>query len=270
MTEEKTKIIVLTRFSVYNYPGGMTATYLPHVKTEQDFINHIYSNKRLDNKLNSFTNITLPSIVSQTYEPYKWLIFYSKQLPNKYKKWLTETVSQYPYIELVLTERFDDVSTEDIIEPYLPKTKYMTVRIDDDDGFAPNYFSLLAKKYKPNTVFSPNNGYTVSDYNFKTQKGKAVPFKWATCAATGLAYTAGNVFGLGDHSLLHKKNGINIVYFDQPGLTIRIVNDSNLSKAKHTDGVTPIEFSFKGFIKGKNNTRRKRNTRIASRKNLTL
>ena len=40
------KIIVLTRFSVYNYPGGMTATYLPHVKTEQDFIDHLYSKKK--------------------------------------------------------------------------------------------------------------------------------------------------------------------------------------------------------------------------------
>jgi hypothetical protein len=263
------KILVLTRFSVYNYPGGMTATYLPHVKTEQDFIDHLYSKERLTNKLNSFLNLTLPSIVSQSYKPYKWLIFYSKQLPNKYKKMLTEAISKYPYIELVLTERFDNVSTEDIIAPYVPNSPYITVRIDDDDAFAPNYFSLLRKNYKPNTVYSPNNGYTVSDYNFTTQKGKAVPFKWITCAATGLAYSNGNVFALGDHSLLHKKPGVNIVYLNNTGLTIRIVNESNLSKATHSDGIAPIDFSFKQFIQGKKKlTIRTRNSKKESRKNL--
>ena len=57
MATNEVKIIVLTRFSVYNYAGKMTARYMPHVKTEEDFIKYLYSKERLDTKIKSLCKV---------------------------------------------------------------------------------------------------------------------------------------------------------------------------------------------------------------------
>lgn len=241
----------------------MVKKHEPSVKTEQDYLDYVYSKKRLDEKIKAFTEFTLPSIASQTHIPFKWYVFYSKQLPKKYKEQLNQAVKQYSYIDLILVKNNNDM--QKYIKDHSPKNPYITVRIDDDDALAPNYLDILSKQYKPNLIISPIHGYKLSNYNFQTQVGRVSHFSYKKNigAASALSYTDNNVFSLGDHTKIYKTHK-NILFLKTPGVFIRLINHSNLSKPTHTKGASIRSFSFKRFLQS-----RKNKTMKKSRKSLT-
>jgi hypothetical protein len=209
--------------------------------------------------MTAFTRLTLPIIASQKYKPAKWLIFYSEHLPAPYKKRLEQAAHSHAFIELVHVAKYSDINPA--IKRRAPPSPYITVRLDDDDALGVNYFSILAANYKPHTIFSPNNGFMLSDYNFQKQTGTASPYSYehGICAASGLAHTDHNVFTLGNHMTVHKSHK-NIVYLKEPALFIRLIGSSNLSAPKHRSHPTP--FSFRQFLHPTNSTRKKRTSEL--------
>lgn len=233
MEHNKIKIIVLTRFSVYMYNSGMVQKHKKNVQSKEDYINLIYSKKRLDEKLFGFSALTLPSIVSQTYSPYNWYIFYSKELPSYYKDQMEKLIKPYPFIQLILVKSADTINSKR--KQYAPSSPYISVRLDDDDALNINYFKILASNYKPNYILSPVNGLTLSNIDKSTLVGKSSKFSYKNniCAASGLAYADHNVFALGSHRHLHETH-TNIIYLKNPELFVCIMNNVNVSVRKHT------------------------------------
>lgn len=255
MGSKEVQLIVLTRFSVYNFPSGFISTYRKDIHTHEDYIKYMYSRERMESKIAAFTQLSVPSIVAQTRAPSKWLIFISEQLPGTYKKQLENSIRGLTMAEIVLVENIGDINVK--LEERVPTTPYITVKLDDDDALAPNYFNLLVTSYKPHTIFTPVSGFMLSDYNFQKQTGMSSNYSYSkrVCAATGLAYTDNNVFSLGNHVNIHKEHK-NIVYLKDKGLFIRLINESNLSDPKHHRITSP--FSFKAFLHPTKNYTRKR------------
>jgi hypothetical protein len=241
------KIILTTPFSIYRYPSGFAAKHQPHIKTREDYMNHMYSDDRLNTKFDAFEHVTVPSINAQTHKNYTWNVVHSPHLPEKYMDRLRRIAQTTPNMKLISVNDFSQFNSA--VSGLLPSSKFINVRLDDDDALHPGYFSLLASNYKPGRILSPVNGYMISKYDHTKKRGKASVFNYPapTCAASGLGIADNNVFALGSHSKIHMNN-TNIKYLKQKGLFIRMVHPRNSVTTKHSGKKFPI--SVNKYIKG--------------------
>jgi hypothetical protein len=247
MDKKNVQVIVTTPFSIYNYPSGMVKTHQPHIKNKDDYMNHMYSDDRLNTKFDAFEGVTVPSINGQTHKNYKWLVVHSPHLPELYMDRLRRIAQTTPNMKLVPVKTY--ASFNSAISKRLPSSGFINVRLDDDDALHPDYFNLLASNYKPGLIQTPVNGYKVSNYNYTKKCGKASVFKYpsSTCAASGLAIADNNVSKLGRHTNVHKKHK-NIKYLKQKGLFLRMMHDHNFGTARNFTKKFPI--SVHHYIKG--------------------
>jgi len=172
---------------------------------------------------------------------------HSPHLPEKYMDRLRRIAQTTPNMNLVSVNSFDEF--DPAISSRLPKSKFIHVRLDDDDALHPGYFNLLASNYKPGLILSPVNGYMVSNYDHIKKHGKASVFNWRIpiCAASGLAIADQNVNSLGPHTKIHMKNQ-NIKYLNQKGLFLRMIHDHNFTSPKNS--TKKFSFSVNRYIKG--------------------
>ena len=252
----KVQIVVLTRFSVYNFPSDLISDLRPDITTHEAYIDYIYSEERLNSKLSAFQAVTIPSIKAQTYKNFKWYIIYSEHLPIPYITALKRAIRDVPHTKLMQVKQFSEVNAA--VKDILPASPYISVNIDDDDAFNPRYFKLLAETYSPGIILTPTTGYMLSKYDFNTRRGIAseITYPKKECAASGLAYADNNVLTLGNHTIVHKAHKDNIHYFTEKGLFIRLINGSNISNAKHKN--PPFKFSFSKFLYPHRATRKQR------------
>jgi len=241
------KVIVSTPFSIYKFPSGMVDKHQPHIKTHEDYMNHMYSDDRLNTKFDAFEHVTVPSINGQTHKNYTWYVAHSPHLPEAYMDRLRRIAQTTPNMKLVPVKTY--TSFNSAISKRLPASGFINVRLDDDDALHPGYFDLLASNYKPGLVQTPVNGYKVSNYNHTKKRGKASVFNYPvpSCAASGLAISDANINTLGRHTDIHKKHK-NIKYLKQKGLFLRMIHDHNFGTAKNTTRKFPI--SVDRYIKG--------------------
>ena len=232
------QVVVSTPFSIYNYPSGIVAKHQPQIKSNEDYLDHMYSDDRLKTKFDAFEGVTIPSINGQTHKNYTWYVVHSPHLPEPYMDRLRRIAQTTPNMNLV-----------PVISKRLPESGFIHVRLDDDDALHPGYFDLLASNYKPGLVLSPVNGYKVSNYDHTKKHGRASVFNWRapTCAASGLAIADNNINSLGRHTTIHKKYP-NIKYLTQKGLFLRMIHDHNFGTAKNSGKKFP--FSVGRYIKG--------------------
>ena len=106
---------------------------------------------RLKLRLYLFKNITLKSILSQTYKNFKWIILYDKFLPNSIYDILYSIVKDYDFIILEEYKQWDLQN----LKPLLKFTNHnnnhvLTLRIDDDDAISKKFIEryILAIKEK--------------------------------------------------------------------------------------------------------------------------
>lgn len=94
------KIIIMTRFSVYSHNIPLVRTFLPNVVDKDEYLEHMYSKKRLEDKFSAFERVTLPSILAQSYKNLEWYIYTSPTLPADYLERLNKLLSVDPRFHL--------------------------------------------------------------------------------------------------------------------------------------------------------------------------
>jgi hypothetical protein len=206
----------------------------------------MYGDERMGPKLAAFEHVLLPSLEAQKRKPTAWYIFVSPHLPPQHQATLQRVIQGIPYAKLISVNHFTDINGK--ASELLPEEgKFITVKLDDDDAFHPEYLQRLATAYAPHTILSPKHGYMLSKFQFSKGTGIASHFSYPkrVCAASGLGYAQGNVLTLGDHTKIHKQHE-NIQYIDEPKLFIRLINESNFSKPKHKG--PPFRFSLANYL----------------------
>lgn len=240
------KIVVMTRFSVYSHGSSMLKNTQKNIKNDNTYLSRIYDPARLDAKMKAFKNITLPSILSQSYKNLVWNIYTSPQLPEKYMNMLKGLIKD-PRIHLKIVNNMDQANG-DYGRQLKKYSKYISVRLDDDDGLHPQYFKLLAKSYKPGQILNPSHGLkiTLSD----KEPGKMICTKFTrTFAASGLAYANGNVISIGNHTKVHEKfDKSKITTFPHRELTLFTVHGFNLSKATIAENSVKMTRPIKEYM----------------------
>jgi hypothetical protein len=155
-----------------------------------------------------------------------------------------------PQIEIRIVKDANE-SIDDFNQQLTKYGKYISMRLDDDDGLHPQYCKLLAKSYKPGNILNPKYGLKVS-----LSKGNPDTMQYSdlmrTMAASGLALAQGNILSTGAHDKIHLKwHGSKIKTFPYRDLTLFSVHGHNLSKSKFNSKNTIRNRSLKEYLSQK-------------------
>ena len=255
---DKVKIIITTPFSIFNYPSNLIKMFQKQIKTENDYLNYMYSTDRMNTKFNAFEHITVPSINAQTNKNYIWYVSHSPHLPEPYASKLKRIAATTPNMQLLPIDHYSQLLSA--MEKVLPAEKFINVRLDDDDALHPDYFNILSSKYKPGEIISPRHGYKLMNYKHALKKGNAIAYTYPdkVCAASGLGAADMNIIKFGNHAKIHTKHK-NITFLPQKGLFIRLINKNNFSRTKQRqkDAHLTFPFSMNNYING---TRKRKRT----------
>ena len=192
---------IITRFSIYD-----TTTSCTFLQNNKDYKKILFSNDRLNFKFKVFEKITLPSINSQTYKNYTWLIYTSDILPENYKIKLIELTKSNLNIQIVYVNNFDTFKKD--IPLKILKNNYMSMLLDDDDGLS-IYFLQNLIKYEKNKkcIISMPKGI-----QFMLNNNNIIYGKKNNCKKIAIGLTANNmnIFDCGNHSKVDSK--YNVIY----------------------------------------------------------
>jgi len=198
------------------------------IKTEKDYVSHIYSSERMNNKLHAMQHITIPSIKAQSYKNLEWYIYTSPKVPSDILNRLHELLRDSRFHIKVVAD--DKECRNDFSKQLKKYKKYISVRLDDDDGFHPQYFDLLSRSYSPGRVLNPRHGLKIK-LSEDLDTMRYVPL-YRKFAASGLGFAQGNVYSLGNHTKINSKiEPHNIISFSQHELLLYSVHGSNITGA---------------------------------------
>lgn len=169
---------IITRFNI-------PTKYAGRKNTSMDNVDPKTNEKYLDYRMNLFDRYTFPSLKNQTNKNFKWLVLFSNQTPQKYKKRLQLFAEEFTnFCPLYLTdeEAYNfDIYLESVLNQYDCDT-YITTRIDNDDAISINMIEEIQKYYKQecneNLLLSFTCGlqYTEKTKRFATQNIKGNHF----------------------------------------------------------------------------------------------
>lgn len=204
------KVYFITRFSIYDpqFRGfRLTKDY-----DQKEYEEHLFDKDRLNHKFDTFQNITFPSIIKQSSDDWKWLIYTSDRLPDEYMKRLRMLVKDYENIELITVRDFKEFFEKDLSYNY--DNSFATVRIDDDDGLN-NYFVEKLQQYSENvgSIVCFTEGTLVKYFKGRVVEGEKISEK---NNAQGLVGIGVKIYSCGKHSDVDKR--YNVIYDSTPDM----------------------------------------------------
>lgn len=143
-----------TRFSVFT-PGSNAwhATRGGYYKSEEEYLNYLYSDERLSLRWGIFSELSLPHLdhMSRDYELIH-VIQYSSQLPIAYKEKLYELEAKYPFLVLDQVDSPTRPQWQRLLLELVRNrkndigfTKFGFYRLDDDDVVPVSFFRRAAE-----------------------------------------------------------------------------------------------------------------------------
>ena len=224
-------VIFLTRFSIPEcFTSKQKHFQLSRDKTETKYKEELFSKKRLEQKMNYFQSLTLPSITQQKNKNWKWYIFISFELPDEYILELENLIK--PFSNQIFIHQVNDIpdfkSLSSKILEETPKP-YISSRIDDDDGISENFVERILFYIKMDKhIINFING-RISFFNHYTNNieyGNSITY---FNNSVGLSIINHNIFSLGNHIRIHEKN--NIIYNNQKDM-FYLTHDSAVCDTK--------------------------------------
>lgn len=233
------RIILVTRFSIAD----------PRYVSKNGRVD-VFNPTRMEEKFKAFEDLTLPSILAQTFKKWQWYIYTSDRIPSSYRERLDKLIEETNMgdkINIVAVKDVDEYNNhfERVVDGL--KVKYATVRLDDDDAIACDYFEHLQKysKEKKGLIISPVKGYLVF-FDSKDKKWKGHKYEYyPQCIAFGLARIGDNILKCGNHYKIHRKYPVKYVKTGRSYLrSSGTCNKSNQSKfAELRKKCTPFDIS---------------------------
>ena len=191
----------------------------------QVYRDKLFDNVRLEQRLELFKKITLPSLVSQTKalssDWIKVIIVTSESLPLWNKKKIESLVDDYDwlYVDYLSTQERDisrflwkdlEMEQEDVL--------FSTVRLDDDDALANNFFEKMDSYFKEENVgfgLSFGNGYA-GFYDFESGCYEKIVDYYSPKVAIGLSHF--NIYKYASRSFVSSK--IRTIYHARKHVTV--------------------------------------------------
>lgn len=252
------KIYLYTRFSLpYWGKCSCISNQQKMFDSYEAYIQHLYSASRLESKIFYFENITLKTIISQTYQNFNWIIYFSDLLPTNYINFLQNIESRHKNITLIKVNQQCE-KLKDIVPFHNPTDiNYWSVRIDDDDGLSSDYFEILNQSYSLhyNIVGSYkclNVSRSESSDNFVCYGSK----KYGYPISCGLSVKNKHIFDMGSHASIHKRHkeeyiDINQIMSSNKNYSVQSCGDHTISQRRPVFEPESFAFDMDNYIKNK-------------------
>lgn len=114
-------------------------------KLFEDIAKELYESNRMERRLSTFENITIPSILSQSEKDSRYVVISSDIMPKIYKARLKDICAKCSQVELVFTK---STNLADATNPVLDRIQKfgnhaVQFRLDDDDAVSRRYVELI-------------------------------------------------------------------------------------------------------------------------------
>ncbi|WP_367645854.1 glycosyltransferase [Paenarthrobacter ureafaciens] len=220
-----------TRFSVHSPQSGAWVASNGSKMTEAEYLEHLFSDERMEPRADVFFNYTLPmlALAAKGNYAYKHIVSYSDILPAKYQAQMEAAAERFPFLVL------DKISTGGsglnvaktaralMAEQGLPLTSvFGSMRLDDDDILSADYFEQMAQYLTEAHV-----GYVVSLARGITALYEGGQFYYARDAVYPL----------------HSKGHLSICQYDAAGNLLTPVGSSH----NRSDRVNPVILDSRKF-----------------------
>lgn len=156
--QERQKAVFIghTRFSVFMPNSGAWVASNGSKMTEREYLEHLYSDERMEPRADIFFNYTLPMLATAAARgnfAFRHIVTYSGRMPQKYVRRIHDAARQYKF--LLLDElpasglgglNVHKAARSILINEGLPRTTpFGSLRLDDDDILSADYFEQMAQ-----------------------------------------------------------------------------------------------------------------------------
>ena len=131
--------------------GAWKATNGSRFKTQSDYKNYLFSDTRLDPRINIFINYSLPQLnIAAKGHEVTHLVSYSEFLPSKYEQALLNAQEKYSFLKLEKQKigtpsiTLESLARQQLLQSEDPLQPFGVFRLDDDDILPANYFDQNA------------------------------------------------------------------------------------------------------------------------------
>jgi hypothetical protein len=174
------------------------------------YISELFDEHRIETRLRFFKELTLKSILNQTYKNFEWVIFISDLLPQKYKDYIQSVKNTDNRIKLIeVTEiKRDNKYLQTLHQP--EEETYISCRLDDDDALCSDYFEILNKQFNEDKTIQVLGSV---DYYMVMYDDKDEKFLFSTnigknkfMISAGLSCVNQHIYAIGSHSQIIRED----------------------------------------------------------------
>lgn len=197
------------QYKIYLYTKfiGLPQTNRGYPKIKKDFFEkdtykeYLFNEERILNRLIFFKELTLKSILNQTYTNFEWIIFISNFLPEIYKHYINSINDNRIKVIEISGEK---IYNSNLIKIHTPEeTNYISSRLDDDDALCANYFETLNSMYHLDNQLIGSKNFLCVSYNDKSFFYSKTQKPWLISA--GLSCKNSHIYSIGSHVEAHNK-----------------------------------------------------------------
>ncbi|WP_024817115.1 glycosyltransferase [Arthrobacter sp. 31Y] len=153
--ESKPVFVGHTRFSVHSPNSGAWVASNGSKMTEAEYLEHLFSDERMEPRADIFFNYTLPMLAYAAKASdvlFRHVVSYSDSLPRRYQDQMEAAAAQFPFVLLdKVPAGGGGLNTAKaaralMLEAGLPiDTVFGSMRLDDDDILSADYFDQMAQ-----------------------------------------------------------------------------------------------------------------------------
>ena len=234
------------------YPVGERCSGVFRLGSYDKYIKELLSEERIESRLIFFKELTLKSILSQTYANFEWIIFISNLLPQKYKEYIEAVRNTDSRIKIIEVEglRKDNDFLRTLHSP--PEESYISCRLDDDDALRSDYFEIL------NNEFNNDKSIEVAgsvDYYMVMRDENSDNFLYTTNAgkgkfliSAGLSCKDRHIYSIGSHSSILTKKIYKSKILDEKFVAIQTAGIHTFTKRRPADNSNIKPFYVESYL----------------------
>lgn len=239
------KIYLYTKFI------GLPQTNAGYPKIKKDFfetdnyLEFLFSEQRISSRLIFFKELTLKSILNQTYYNFEWIIYISNFLPQIYKDYINNIDDRIKVIEVT----GEKIYNSDLIKIHVPEeTNYISCRLDDDDALCSDYFENLNRMYDANKQVIGSKNFLCVTHKKESFFYSQTKKPWLISA--GLSCKNSHIYSIGSHVNASNKYSYDVI-FPNSYPCIQSGGDHTFTNRKHES--SKLVFNMELYLNNKYN-----------------
>lgn len=133
----------------------------------------------LEHRIELFCAYTLPSMLAQTTDAFRWIIYFDRDTPDDAKAWAEQAISSHPHFEALFVKDWSHRMVIDDIRARSDASRILSTRIDNDDAVSTRFVQRIQEwgaAAPDNAVMVPARGFVLSSNILYERLDHTAPF----------------------------------------------------------------------------------------------